>query len=363
VEIPAAEVAHRVATAVELLPLFRSRRTAIDLKTGDAAERLLRLARWAKACRLAPESKGCLQEVIGLAPDHAAAHAALGHVRFRGSWMARATAMRRKGFVHFDGRWMLPAEADHYRRKNAQSKPAETATVKRRERAGFAAALVRGEPGTAERFAAQSAEEQLRILLAGLSHTDAAVRRALTQRLSARRDLRVVRALTWQSVRDSDASARAAALAALNTLKYDRTPLYYGSGLRAKDEKLRVRAIEALGTFSDNPIAPRVLADTWIEGWGGGPRVNLMVGSSIAYIRDFSVEVAQSAAIADPEVGVLHEAAVLDFQVQGVRQRMSSTESRAYRKSMQQLVGKDLGAEPRQWVDYLNRGHDLRKGR
>ena len=169
----------------------------------------------------------------------------------------------------------------------------------------------------------------------------------------------MVRALTWQSVRDDAPEVRAASLAALKGLKYDRTPLYFGSALRAKDEKLRVRAIEQLATFNDSPLAPRVLADRWIEGWGGGPRVNIMVGTSVAYIRDFSVEVAQSAAIADPEVSVLHEAAVLDYQVKGMRQVMSGTESRAYRKSMRQLVGKDLGGKPGPWADYLNRGDDL----
>ena len=354
VEVPAAAVAHRVADPVELKPVFRARRDAIGEARAATAAALVALGRWGRAAGLDLEARACFDDVVAVAPDHPEARAALGHVRHQGRWMTEGEAMRAKGFVLYDGRWMLPAERALYERRRAADAPAATVQVRRREYAGLAAGLVRGDAELAGRFAAIGAEDQLRVLLAGLSHADAAVRAAVAGRLAAHRDLRAVRALTWQAVRDDDAAVRTAAVAALKQLDYDRTPLFLGSALRATDEQLRVRAAESLAQFGDNPLAPRVLADRWIEGWGGGPRVNIMIGSAVAYIRDFEVEVAQSAAIADPIVGVIHEAAVLDYQVQGMRQAMSGTESRAYRRGLEQLVGKDLGPDPTPWAEYLN---------
>ncbi|MHC5018710.1 MAG: HEAT repeat domain-containing protein, partial [Planctomycetota bacterium] len=243
----------------------------------------------------------------------------------------------------------------HYRKKAARAGGADAPTLKVRERAGFAAAVLRGEPGAKPRFAKLSAEEQLQVLLAGLTHQDGAIRAGAAEQLATRRDRRVVRALTRASVSDADPEARASALSALRALDYDQTPLYFGSALRAKDEAMRIRAAENLGTFGDNPLAPRVLADTWVEGWGGGPRVNLFVGHSVSYIRDFSVEVAQTAAIADPEVDVIHEGAILDFQSKGIRQLISRDEQAAYHNAMKKLLKRDLGPQPTKWVQYLNR--------
>lgn len=353
VVVAADRVALRAADASALKPMFEGRRAKLDPKQPAG---WVELGHWCRRAGLALEADSCFRSTLAVAPDHPEARAALGYVQFRGKWMTRADSMRAKGFVRFDGKWMLPAEAEHYRRKRAAAGAAsESAPIlKVRERAGFAAAVLRGEPGAAPRFAKLSLEEQLMVLLSGLTHTDSDIRAGASERLAARRDRRVVRALTRASVSDTNPEARAAALSALKSLDYDRTPLYFGSALRAKDEAMRIRAAENLGSFSDSPLAPRVLADRWMEGWGGGPRVNLFVGQSVSYIRDFSVEVAQTAAIADPEVDVIHEGAILDFQSKGMRQLISRDEQAAYRNSMKQLLRRDLGPKPHAWTEYLN---------
>lgn len=359
VVVAADRVALRAADASGLTPLFVERRAGLDSTQPTG---WIDLGHWCRRAGLVLEADGCFRTVVALRPNDPEARAALGFVRFRGEWMTRADAMRAKGFERFDGQWMLPAEADHYRRRRAaDGRSGESAPIlKVRERAGFAAAVLRGEPGAAPRFAKLSLEEQLLVLLSGLTHTDTDIRASAAERLAVHRDRRVVRALTRASVSDTDPEARAAALSALKSLDYEQTPLYFGSALRAKAEALRIRAAENLGSFSDSPLAPRVLADRWMEGWGGGPRVNLFVGQSISYIRDFSVEVAQTAAIADPEVDVIHEGAILDFQSKGIRQLISHQEQAAYRDAMKQLLRRDLGPKPDDWTEYLNRNPTAR---
>ncbi len=353
VVIAADRVVLRSATPAGLKPAFAKRRAALD--AGNAAG-WIELGHWCRRAGLALEADGCFRQLLGLSPDHPEARAAMGYVRFRDQWMTRAESMRAKGFVRYAGKWMLPAEAAHHRKKAAAGTGGVDAPLlKVRERAGFAAAVLRGEPGAAPRFAKLSAEEQLLVLLSGLTHTDSDIRAGAAERLRTRRDRRVVRALTRASVRDRAPEARASALSALKALDYDQTPLYFGSALRAKNEALRIRAAENLGTFGDSPLAPRVLTDRWMEGWGGGPRVNMFVGQSVAYIRDFSVEVAQTAAIADPEVDIIHEGAILDFQSKGIRQLISRDEQAAYHNSMKKLLQRDLGEKPDAWAEYLNR--------
>ncbi len=69
------------------------------------------------------------------------------------------------------------------------------------------------------------------------------------------------------------------------------------------------------------------------------PRSHIFVGKQTAYVQDFDVEVAQAAAVADPEVNVLHQGSVLDVRVLAVTssQTTTRTELAAIRAALAKL--------------------------
>lgn len=135
--------------------------------------------------------------------------------------------------------------------------------------------------------------------------------------------------------------------------------VYMASGLANKHHKVRVRTAEALAELG-HPEAIKQLvkagphAATGLAVAGGdGTRTRAHVAflNQQAYIRDFDVEVAQAAFIADPKIDVLQSGSVLDVTVAGVQE--VRTVVRAYRSALKQLTSKDPGKDPRRWGEWL----------
>jgi HEAT repeat protein len=203
-------------------------------------------------------------------------------------------------------------------------------------------------------LAALPLDDRVRVLVGALeSHARPAVRSAACDLLAQCRDLGAVRALTRASVKDRDPAVRGAALSALRAMKYREAPLYMAQALRSKDGPTRKRAIENLGTFKGDVLAARALADYFVVGFGGGPRVNFFALNQIAYIRDFDVEVAQNATIGDPIVGRIEEGVVQDHKILG-GQELVPAEAFALASAFELVTGKKLGAEdPKPWQEWL----------
>lgn len=102
-----------------------------------------------------------------------------------------------------------------------------------------------------------------------------------------------------------------------------------GQGFHSQYPLLHIRAARALRELGAKEALPllkkesfhlaKLLAKLRRAGNGGaGPRANLSVIKQQAIIRDYNVEVAQNAAIADPIVDVISEGVVLDVKVLGV---------------------------------------------
>lgn len=93
-----------------------------ELRTKETAakqdpDKLCDVAAWAVEKGLAADGKRLYEAVVKLSPDHARAHAALGHVQVDGAWVpkaeaeaaqgkALAAAMQAKGLVEVDGVWV-----------------------------------------------------------------------------------------------------------------------------------------------------------------------------------------------------------------------------------------------------------------
>ncbi len=129
---------------------------------------------------------------------------------------------------------------------------------------------------------------------------------------------------------------------------------YMAAGLGHSNPKVRVRTADALGNLG------RAEAIRWLvlagpnagsglaAGPGSGDRGHIAILQQTSYIRDFDVEVAQAAMIADPKVDVLQSGSVLDVTVAGVIEERVIL--RAYRQAIQRLAQSDPGADPREWA-------------
>jgi hypothetical protein len=73
------------------------------------------------------------------------------------------------------------------------------------------------------------------------------------------------------------------------------------------------------------------------------------ITSQIAYVKDYDVEVAQTAFIADPVVDVIQDGAVLETAVIHVQ-----VERRLYRDALRHLTGADFGTKPGAWRRWLD---------
>jgi hypothetical protein len=83
-------------------------------------------------------------------------------------------------------------------------------------------------------------------------------------------------------------------------------------------------------------------------GGANGDRGHIAILTQTSYIRDFDVEVAQAAMIADPKVDVITSGSVLDVTVAGVIEERVIL--RAYRQAIQRLTQHDPGEDPRKWA-------------
>ena len=123
--------------------------------------------------------------------------------------------------------------------------------------------------------------------------------------------------------------------------------------LSSEYSSVRANSAEALGV-AGYPAAVPVLkahlsnltASAKASGHSAPPRNHIFVGKQTAYVQDFDVEIAQAAAVADPQVNTLHQGAVLDVRVLAVTSSRTATrtELSAVRAALASLKAKE-GAE------------------
>jgi HEAT repeat protein len=135
---------------------------------------------------------------------------------------------------------------------------------------------------------------------------------------------------------------------------------YMASGLAHPSAKVRTRTAAALGALA-HPAAvdllvkagPHAGAGLAASGDARASRAHVAFLNQRAYIRDFDVEVASAAFVADPKVDVLQSGTVLDVAVLGVTEVRRIV--RTYRAALKQLTKDDPGADPRAWEEWRAR--------
>ena len=78
------------------------------------AEGWYQLGKWCLTQKgeVAAKALDCWNEVIRIAPDHAAARAELGHKKHDGRWLTEDEWYQARGYVRHDGRWVTPDDRD-----------------------------------------------------------------------------------------------------------------------------------------------------------------------------------------------------------------------------------------------------------
>lgn len=135
-----------------------------------------------------------------------------------------------------------------------------------------------------------------------------------------------------------------------------------GSFLRALESPLssiRKHAAEGLAILgTDRAIKPLLnnlasIASGAAQSGGAQrpPRSHIFLGSQIAYVMDYDVEIAQGASIADPVIGVIQDGSLLDVAGYGVTiQREIAYEARAVRRALEHVTGEHPGDTNQAWL-------------
>ena len=131
----------------------------------------------------------------------------------------------------------------------------------------------------------------------------------------------------------------------VRALRKTEDPAFVGlfaKNLRHPRAEVRAHAAEALGELGYPEAVPpliEALTDAWRP-----TRNFIQVTTQRAYVKDFDVEVAASAMIADPIVDIVQEGAVLDVAIIQV-----DIERTIISQALRRLTGRDLGTDPARW--------------
>lgn len=167
-----------------------------------------------------------------------------------------------------------------------------------------------------------------------------------------------VRDLIGRAVLDGSESVRTEAARALRDTGEPAVAIPVIRALGSASPAVRANAVEALGTMrfpaAVEPLVARLAALSAAQGGGGwrAPASHIFVGRQFAYIQDFDVEVAQFAAVADPQINTLIEGSVLDVRVIGVVETSIPIESRRIRRALGQISGAAPGDSNRSWIEW-----------
>ena len=150
-----------------------------------------------------------------------------------------------------------------------------------------------------------------------------------------------------RSLQDGVWAVRREAVRSLRVVGDSSMTNLYAGQLGNPANLIKLRSAQALGELGFKEAAEplvKALADTWRPN-----RVHIASLRQRAYVKDYDVEVAQTAFIADPVVDVLQEGSILDVGLISV-----SIVRRAYRGARARVPGGDLGADPKAWRKHLD---------
>jgi hypothetical protein len=338
---------------------YLSRAAALDAQSADAQ---YRLALWCTENGLAAEAAFHYRAVVTIDPDHRAARRALGFEKVAGRWVSGKDAMRAKGFKEFEGRWVTPEEYALY------AKDETLANAEREARkigdAALKAAWSR-DPDVRARAMAEierlDAKHRLRPLsiAARIDRKDVRMRAVLG--LGELNDKDALPPLYQRAIFDTDEDVRRAAAEGIKATDAEGKIGPFVKALGSAFSPVRVHAADALKVLGDASAVGPLIARIQVNG-GSGQSVYISQVNQISYVQDFDVEVAQTAFIADPVIGVLQDGLTLNFRALALNGEFDVYEAAAYAGALRQLTDKDFGTDAKAWAEwYRNQKREERR--
>ncbi|MCG3134164.1 MAG: hypothetical protein HMLKMBBP_01451 [Planctomycetes bacterium] len=324
---------------------------APSLAKDEAAKRHYALGLELRAATQESAAREEFAAALAADPDHEPSHAALGDVKHGDRWIPYAEAMQAKGLVQRGGAWILREEAA------ILDLPAKERERRRAEQAKVEALIGQYEAGDAmrRRFALDAlgaVEDRFKMepFAFALRSKSRDVRELAAKELGRLRDRRALKTLLHRGIYDKDAGVRASAVDAAVTIGDDNLAAPMVKALGSESADTRMHAAQALARIGSR-ASVRYLVWKIESAGGGGPRVHSFFGNQLTYIQDFDVEVAQTAFIADPQVGTLQEGIVLDAQVHGLTRETVIVEREVFHQSLVKLTGATgVKNEPGAWA-------------
>lgn len=132
----------------------------------------------------------------------------------------------------------------------------------------------------------------------------------------------------------------------------------------SESASMRSNAAEALGHMhyaaAVEPLMNRLIAANAPQSGGGSriPHSSIFIGTQVAYVQDFDVEIAQASAIGDPKINVLTEGASLDAAVSGVQEVSVTVELANIRTALGRITGARPGQSSKDWMDWWQKNAD-----
>jgi hypothetical protein len=177
--------------------------------------------------------------------------------------------------------------------------------------------------------------------------------------------------LLVRAVMDASESVREEAALALAAVGDASVAAPVVKALESQHPVVRSNAAQALGNMGYEAAVPPLMARlsapfsaaAAVAASGASPRVHIFVGKQFAYIQDFDVEVAQFEAVADPQINVLIEGAVLEARVLSVQTYTTAAERASIRRSLQKLTGAAPGNSVKAWQKWWEENGSRYEGR
>jgi hypothetical protein len=328
---------------------YETRRAALG---GQDVDGHYLLGLWCEKNDLAEEARMEFEKVVALSPDHEGARNALGYVKHDGRWLSHEEAMASKGLVKFEGTWMLPEEVGILTLPKSELERKRAAEAKTR---GLLRKMSDGDPKV-ERFAMKAMEGipdryKVEPLAYGLRYPAEPVRKFAAAELGRIGDRRALRPLIHRSLLDPSEGVREAAVAAVKQFKDPNILAPYVKALGSDNQVVRINAEDAIGGLGEI-IGVEYLVWRLRANGGGLSRSNIYLATQMSFIQDFDVEVAQTAFIADPIVGIVQEGIVLDVRVLATERVADIVERRVIRRSLKKLTGVDKGDDAGAWASW-----------
>ena len=323
-----------------------------------SAEDRVAVALWCREKGLLPESTAQFREAARLDPENAAAREALGDKRVDGRWVTSEEAMARKGLVRHEGRWVLPEEKAILG-ATAEEKAKSTREEDRARRLIETMAAGGETQARMAREALAGVEDRFKVapLAFALRARSKAVRLHAASELGRIRDRRALKALVARALRDPEADVRAACVDAAKAFgDPELLAPFFRSFVSAGSAEVRAAAAEAIGRTGD--VRGTAILVYSLEAHGGGPRGHIYTANQMSFVQDFDVEVAQTAFIADPQIGVLQDGASLDVQCVSNEWYKTGVERQAIVGALRNLTGAKHGDDAAAWKAWMAANRD-----